>query len=812
VLAVVLAALVVFVPATSAMAGERARLTWDTDATDIDLHVWDEDGNHAWYGSQEGIADAELSTDIVYGYGPEQFEEFEYDEGRDLTFGVCYFGSNRGDGVVPETVATLEITDPGGGRRVLKRRLRADDEAFHLGASPQEAPAYQPGDDWCGELEDGDAYHPVEEDGGVGDPGDGGASADADADGTGGSPSFAGCDRTRRRLGVVEVCGDTISGDGPQYTMRGNVRVNGGVNLGDAVTLDTETKRIRSEGVTSVSVDRGSAIVPVVAGPIEINAAGTTDPISGRSRLAALEVTSPQMQGLRVGGLEVRFDAASGPVNLFVDDREGGGIVGAASLSLPFAGSPVSAEALALGVHADSRAPVRALGGKAKFGEVALPGGWRFGELELSYSEGNDTWSVKGGLQMPSFGVDVDGSIARGELDSLGIAVSRDVPLGTTGFILSKLGGRVEGLARPPLRMSAIASGRWGSVPGLDAGLILLEDVTLTIDLSGRASLKGKVGFVRSGGPVSGTLDIGFAIDPFEAEGRLAAEAKVVGLLELESGAGIRMNSQHFTAAGNASGKVRGINLGNGRSVFSDKGLGASGEICRLGLCVTVGAIMKWDRLPSVEWVGSDLDEVVTVSRRRRKADFSIDVPRNRPLLFVDGLTAPGTGAAEFTIRAPGGRRYTSRRGGRGVVVSTDPATGMTAMTVFRPRPGRWSISKSKGTPAAFTTQTIRRVERLRVKRVAPSGSRRSPLKRTKRKVSVSWTSSGLPRGTRVDVYAARDKGALGTLVAEGRKARGRVRIATSAFPAGRSYLHLVVRRAGQPIDDVQVRKPVFVR
>jgi hypothetical protein len=48
-------------------------LTWGTNDTDIDLHVFDPAGNHAWYGSLGGIPGGALDRDDTDGFGPEIF-------------------------------------------------------------------------------------------------------------------------------------------------------------------------------------------------------------------------------------------------------------------------------------------------------------------------------------------------------------------------------------------------------------------------------------------------------------------------------------------------------------------------------------------------------------------------------------------------------------------------------------------------------------------------------------------------------------------------------------------------------------------
>lgn len=51
----------------------RMTLTWETDANDVDLHVYDDEGGHAWYSSQRLPSGGELFADVTTGYGPENF-------------------------------------------------------------------------------------------------------------------------------------------------------------------------------------------------------------------------------------------------------------------------------------------------------------------------------------------------------------------------------------------------------------------------------------------------------------------------------------------------------------------------------------------------------------------------------------------------------------------------------------------------------------------------------------------------------------------------------------------------------------------
>jgi tetratricopeptide (TPR) repeat protein len=51
----------------------RFVLTWETDANDVDLHVWDHKGGHAFYSQKTLPSGGELYADVTTGYGPECF-------------------------------------------------------------------------------------------------------------------------------------------------------------------------------------------------------------------------------------------------------------------------------------------------------------------------------------------------------------------------------------------------------------------------------------------------------------------------------------------------------------------------------------------------------------------------------------------------------------------------------------------------------------------------------------------------------------------------------------------------------------------
>jgi hypothetical protein len=51
----------------------RFVLSWETDANDVDLHVWDRRGDHAFYDERELPSGGKLHADVTTGYGPESF-------------------------------------------------------------------------------------------------------------------------------------------------------------------------------------------------------------------------------------------------------------------------------------------------------------------------------------------------------------------------------------------------------------------------------------------------------------------------------------------------------------------------------------------------------------------------------------------------------------------------------------------------------------------------------------------------------------------------------------------------------------------
>ncbi len=89
----------------------RVVLSWDSDSTDLDLHVLSPDGQHVFYGSRVAANGGALDVDVTTGYGPEIFASPTPPAGTWHVY-VNYYGAGEQRDVI--TVAQLAIiTDEG---------------------------------------------------------------------------------------------------------------------------------------------------------------------------------------------------------------------------------------------------------------------------------------------------------------------------------------------------------------------------------------------------------------------------------------------------------------------------------------------------------------------------------------------------------------------------------------------------------------------------------------------------------------------------------------------------------------------------
>jgi uncharacterized protein YfaP (DUF2135 family) len=90
-------------------AGLRVVLSWDSDNTDLDLHVIAPDGGHGWYGNRVLENGGALDVDVTTGYGPEIFAMPAPLKGRYLVY-VNYYGGGYSDNDPAQVITTAQVT------------------------------------------------------------------------------------------------------------------------------------------------------------------------------------------------------------------------------------------------------------------------------------------------------------------------------------------------------------------------------------------------------------------------------------------------------------------------------------------------------------------------------------------------------------------------------------------------------------------------------------------------------------------------------------------------------------------------------
>lgn len=84
----------------------RVVLGWDSDGTDLDLHVVSPDGQHVWYGQRVVPNGGALDVDVTTGYGPEIYATPAPLHGTYQVY-VNYYGSG---GIGDELITTAQLT------------------------------------------------------------------------------------------------------------------------------------------------------------------------------------------------------------------------------------------------------------------------------------------------------------------------------------------------------------------------------------------------------------------------------------------------------------------------------------------------------------------------------------------------------------------------------------------------------------------------------------------------------------------------------------------------------------------------------
>lgn len=113
----------------------RIVMSWDADATDMDLHVLEPGGEEAYYGHNRTARGGLVSDDITDGYGPEEYL-IRKAPGGAYAISTNYYGSSQQTVVGPATVTATVFTNWGRAdeeRRVLTVRLDKEKEKIEIG-------------------------------------------------------------------------------------------------------------------------------------------------------------------------------------------------------------------------------------------------------------------------------------------------------------------------------------------------------------------------------------------------------------------------------------------------------------------------------------------------------------------------------------------------------------------------------------------------------------------------------------------------------------------------------------------------------
>lgn len=84
----------------------RIILSWDSDGTDLDLHVINPDGGHCYYGNRKLKDGSALDIDVTTGYGPEIYSSPGAQKGPYLVY-VNYFGRSSSKEITTVTVSII---------------------------------------------------------------------------------------------------------------------------------------------------------------------------------------------------------------------------------------------------------------------------------------------------------------------------------------------------------------------------------------------------------------------------------------------------------------------------------------------------------------------------------------------------------------------------------------------------------------------------------------------------------------------------------------------------------------------------------
>jgi hypothetical protein len=97
-------------------------ITWNTDATDVDLHVVEPSGEECFYSHPQTASGGRITQDVTQGYGPEMYVLKTAPEGR-YVIRAKYFASDSNRTTARTKVQALVIEDYGTGKQKVSERL-----------------------------------------------------------------------------------------------------------------------------------------------------------------------------------------------------------------------------------------------------------------------------------------------------------------------------------------------------------------------------------------------------------------------------------------------------------------------------------------------------------------------------------------------------------------------------------------------------------------------------------------------------------------------------------------------------------------
>lgn len=97
-------------------------ITWNTDATDVDLHVIEPGGEECFYSHPRTASGGRITQDVTQGYGPEMYV-LERAPAGDYVIRAKYFASDRNRASARTKVQALVIEDYGTGKQRMTERM-----------------------------------------------------------------------------------------------------------------------------------------------------------------------------------------------------------------------------------------------------------------------------------------------------------------------------------------------------------------------------------------------------------------------------------------------------------------------------------------------------------------------------------------------------------------------------------------------------------------------------------------------------------------------------------------------------------------